>query len=216
MSDISNLSSKSISHMASLREKKEEPIDKLEIVVYRLFLREIVLHPLFAAPAPKHCQNKEKETFFFKAFNAMSGCWKWHKVNLGKRGKVCGGLASFNPTLESWPTIRNCAGSFVLRLQHIQPNQRLFWSPQLSTTATKAKTSFQRNNHFGSLDNFWPLRLNRIDGWFYDDGDIWDHWGQFRMLFIRQGRSDPIIRPAKKLSSTMLRTIPRHKKGVTN
>ena len=27
--------------MASLREKKEEPIDKLEIVVYRLFLREL-------------------------------------------------------------------------------------------------------------------------------------------------------------------------------
>ena len=60
--------------MASLREKKEEPIDKLEIVVYRLFLREIVLRPLFAAPAPKHCQNKNKETFFFKAFNTMNGC----------------------------------------------------------------------------------------------------------------------------------------------
>ena len=159
MSDISNLSSKSISHMASLREKKEEPIDKLEIVVYRLFLREIVLLPLFAAPAPKHCQNKKRETFFFKAFNAMSGCWKWHKVNLGKRGKVCGGLASFNPTLESWPTIRNCACSLVLRLEHIQPNQRLFWSPQLSTTATKAKTSFReiiilaRSTIFG----FWGL-----------------------------------------------------------
>ena len=54
--------------MASLREKKEEPIDKLEIVVYRLFLREIVLRPLFAAPAPKHCQNKKEGNFFLQSF----------------------------------------------------------------------------------------------------------------------------------------------------
>ena len=52
--------------MASLREKKEEPIDKLEIVVYRLFLREIVLRPLFAAPAPKHCQTKRRKLFSSK------------------------------------------------------------------------------------------------------------------------------------------------------